>query len=557
MILVPQPRSVRASGNIFQGDVEIITKHNDDSLSNEHYRLVVSPKEINLYSSGESGFFYGERTLKQLLLQSDEKVPCVEIEDGPDFETRGFMLDISRCQVPTLKTLFQIIDTLADFKINQLQLYTEHTFAYPGHELIWGDASPLTAEDIQALDLYCKDKFIDLVPNQNSFGHMERWLQYPEYCFLAESPQGFIHPESQKHCSPSVLKPNGESLAFLKKLYQALLPHFTSKLFNVGFDEPWELGRGWSKQIVESEGKHQVYLRFLNDVHNLACQHKRQMLFWADIAMERPDLIHQIPEDAIPVIWGYESDSPFEEQCQLLEEAGRTYYVAPGTSTWNSFSGRLDNALSNLKSAARAGIEHKAAGYLITSWGDNGNHQPWSTLYPPLMQGAASAWNEEAGRSLKIEPALNQILFQDKANTLGQAICMLGRIENNFSGKLKNKSFNHCFFFDEDKDVEEALNKVSPLEMGAQTNQLDEIDNLITTANIPAPYIHFIKEDLHVATDMIRWANKRALSTLPSSESPHLRSELKRLIGRYKERWLTRNRPGGLHESANYLRKML
>ena len=557
MVIVPNPRTLILSKDFYQGDRETVEKVTEDALPYEHYQIHITPTAITLKSGSDAGFFYAEKTLEQIFLQNETALPCLTIEDSPDFESRGFMLDISRCQVPTLKSIFDLIDTLATLKINQLQLYTEHTFAYKGHELVWGDASPLTAEDIQAIDTYCKDNFIDLVPNQNSLGHMERWLKYPEYCFLAECPQGFVHPISGKQCSPSVLKPNAESLAFLKKLYAELLPNFSSPLFHVGLDEPWELGQGWSKAMVEAEGKNEVFLRYVHDVHNLLQPHNKQMLFWADVMMEKPESANQLPPSATPVIWGYEADSPFTEQCQTLASLQRNFYVAPGTSTWNSFSGRLDNALSNLKNAAAAGLRHKAQGYLITSWGDQGNHQPWAILYPPLLQGAASAWNEGGNRELDIETALNRIVYRDATDNIGKALCQLGRIENDFSGKLFNQSFNHCFFFGSDQQVEEALNKISPAEMSAQTELLDSIDEQLENAQLTSKHINTTKEDIRLATDMIRWANQRALSTLPSSESPYLRAELKQLIGRYKERWLRRNRPGGLHESTNYLRSLL
>ena len=73
-------------------------------------------------------------------------------------------------------------------KFNQLQLYMDHSFAYPGHEVVWQDASPLPAEDIRALDRYCADRHMELVPNQNSFGHMERWLRHEKYAHQAEIP---------------------------------------------------------------------------------------------------------------------------------------------------------------------------------------------------------------------------------------------------------------------------------------------------------------------------------------------------------------------------------
>ena len=106
------------------------------------------------------------------------------------FERRGYMLDVSRDKVPTLATLKQIVDLLKVCNYNQFQLYTEHTFRYSKHEAAWKNASPLTPAEIRELDLYCRMNDIELVPNQNSFGHLERWLKLPEYNHLAAMPKG-------------------------------------------------------------------------------------------------------------------------------------------------------------------------------------------------------------------------------------------------------------------------------------------------------------------------------------------------------------------------------
>ena len=102
-------------------------------------------------------------------------------QSEPAFERRGLMLDISRNRVPTLDWLRQLIDALAVLRYNELQLYTEHTFAYAAHSIVWEQASPITADEIRELDSYCSQRGIELVPNQNSFGHMERWLRHDAY----------------------------------------------------------------------------------------------------------------------------------------------------------------------------------------------------------------------------------------------------------------------------------------------------------------------------------------------------------------------------------------
>ena len=61
---------------------------------------------------------------------------CV-LEDAPVFARRGFMLDISRDRVPAMDWLKWLVERLARLRYNELQLYTEHTFAYTAHRTVW------------------------------------------------------------------------------------------------------------------------------------------------------------------------------------------------------------------------------------------------------------------------------------------------------------------------------------------------------------------------------------------------------------------------------------
>ena len=150
------------------------------------YELTITPDGIHAVASTPAGVFYAVCTLIQLLgikgqeaggrrqetapisnLQSPtSSLPALRISDWPDFPNRGVMLDISRNRVPTMQTLLELVDLLASWKINQVQLYTVHTFAYRNHPEVWVDASPMTGEEILALDAYCRARFIELVPNQ-------------------------------------------------------------------------------------------------------------------------------------------------------------------------------------------------------------------------------------------------------------------------------------------------------------------------------------------------------------------------------------------------------
>lgn len=230
----------------------------DSSLSGgpAAYRLTLSSESIEIRAGSPAGVFYGCQTLYQLLRQYGPYLPCLHSEDGPDFPVRGFMLDISRDRVPMLATLLALVDRLAEWKINHLQLYTEHTFAYTGHEAVWQHASPLTGAEILQLDAYCRERFIDLVPNQASFGHMERWLKHPGYRSLAESPNGWVSSLGHPIPDPVTLNPlHSGSLDLVARLYQDLLPHFRSRFFNINGDETFELGQGACREAVQARGK--------------------------------------------------------------------------------------------------------------------------------------------------------------------------------------------------------------------------------------------------------------------------------------------------------------
>lgn len=308
--------SVRARGHGLSDSldrVRITLSPERHDIPGQGYRLSITADGVDLVAGDEAGAFYGVCTLVQMLRQCEAELPAGAIEDSPDFPLRGVMLDISRSKVPTLQTLFDLVDLLAGWKINHLELYTEHTFAYEDHRDVWAEASPITGEDMLRLDAYCRERFVELVPNQNSFGHMHRWLELPRYNHLAECPEGFdLTLEGRTtRMPPFSLNPTDpESLEFISGLYSELLPHFSSNKLNVGLDETWDIGRGRSAAIARERGTGRVYLDYLLGIHELVQRQGRTMHFWGDIIIQHPGLVPELPGDAVVLEWGYEADHP-------------------------------------------------------------------------------------------------------------------------------------------------------------------------------------------------------------------------------------------------------
>lgn len=497
-----------------------------------------TPDQPRIEAADPAAHAYAEAHLAAL--RAGDRLPPspFRIEQAPRFAERGYLLDISRCRVPRMDFLFDLVDRLAALRFNQLQLYTEHTFAYRGHETVWRDSSPMTPAEIRDLDAHCRDRHVELVPNQNCFGHMERWLRHPGYRHLAECPDGFEHPVTGPKPHGTTLFPSEESARFVEGLLDELLPHFRSRKANIGGDEPWELGQGRSRDRVARTGKDEVYREFLERLFAIVESRGHEPIFWADIVLEHPENVAKLNPRAIPAIWGYEANHPFEEQCRAVSEAGfrDRFQVVPGTGTWNSFSGRSLNAAANIREAAVQGARHGARGLVLTCWGDGGHHQPTPTSFPPLVLAARHAWGTtvpEIGLAETIDEA-----FYANRSGHGSALLYLGEIDSLVPGPHPNRSFLHQAFFAADPDLPRILAPVSRPALAETKDRLEAVDCAGLDPRIA------------LARDLDLWAVDRCLAAeRATSGDLRLESRLEDLKDRFRDQWLAESREGGLDES--------
>jgi hypothetical protein len=391
------------------------------------YALSIRRDGIEILFREIPGLRAAMATFRQLFRKFGRRLPCLEIRDWPDFARRGVMLDVSRGRVPRLETLFDLAEHLADFKINELQLYTEHTFAYRKYKSVWRNWGALTGKEIRQLDARCRELGIDLVPNQNSFGHLRYFLEHPRLKKLAEVTKPYEDPSGEFVRRPSTLAPsNPGTVPFLRGLYDELLPGFSSRFFNVGCDETWDLGRGQSEKLCRTKGKGDVYLDFLKRVQREVSKRGKRAMFWGDIILKYPKLIGKLPKNIVALNWGYEGDHPFEREAALFAKSKVPFYICPGTSTWMTLVGKHDNALRNLRRAAQAGLECGAIGYLITDWGDGGHPQPLAVSWLPYAAGAAMAWCEKSFKESSLVAALSREIFGDPSRRAAKAALALG-----------------------------------------------------------------------------------------------------------------------------------
>ena len=370
------------------GNADIKVK-SDVSFSEDEYTLVINENGIEITVAYDSGLFRAITTLKQLIKQNGSHLPWCEIKDSPDFAKRSYMLDISRGRIPKRETIMHLIDILAELKYNEFQLYMESfCFKYETLNEYTKDLNCLDADDIKFLDQYCADRFIDFVPNQNSFGHLYSWLNHPDFRHLAVGDDttntGTINPLVD------------ESFEFVDKLYSALLPNYRSEYVNIGLDEAFGLGKFQLKELCENVGADNVFMDWLNKLaDHIKKKYNKKVQFWSDMVSGYPESFERVPEGAIALNWGYDVAESvlLEKKCSDLESKNIPYYICSGNSVWLAFTGRFDVCSVNFRTCAELGRKYNALGYMVTDWGNGGHpHFPvWS--YLPATLGGQYAWN--------------------------------------------------------------------------------------------------------------------------------------------------------------------
>jgi hypothetical protein len=411
----------------------------------ERYFLTVSADGVEIVSSTRQGFYRGGTTLKQLLLNCPDELPCMKINDWPDFPARGFYHDVTRGRVPTIDTLKRLADTLAFYKINQLQLYIEHAFAFRGMAELWEGKDPLRADHIRELDEYCAARFIDLVPSLSTFGHLYELLRLPRFERLNEldikaSQIPRCLWDRMAHYTLDVGNP--QSFELVKGMIEEYLPLFSSQYFNICCDETFDLGKGKNAARAEREGGGRLYVDFVKKIAGVVKSMGKKPMMWGDIVLKHPELISELAgDDAIFLNWDYTPDVS-DAAVKTFAGAGVSQYVCPGVNGWSRFAADVNRACSNISRMARYGKAAVAQGVLNTDWGDCGQVNLLSSSYHGLAFGAALSWDVSDGGDYGNDDKNSMNSNDDKndMNTVGE-LCS----PDGYAGNIND---NDCAYFD-------------------------------------------------------------------------------------------------------------
>ena len=393
------------------------------------YRMSIDKDGVAIVAADEAGKYYAQCTLNQIRSQAKRfgNTADFDIDDYPAIPVRGVALDMSRDRIPSMPELKKWIDRFAQWKMNIVKLYIEHTYAYKGCEDVWQDATPFTESEILELKAYCAERHIMLMPEQQSFGHLHRWLRVEPYRQLAECPQGWKCSWSMDATDPFSLCPvDPKSLEFIDRLWSEIIPVFGTHWLGIGCDETADLGLGRSKEECEKIGMPRVYLNFIKKLAELSEKHNVKAHIFADIFFLHPELIPEVPRNLVINDWGYRPDYDFDSHAKQFHELGFDFTLQGSNSNYTCFNGRSYRWRENGERLVDAAVKYGALAVFSSEWGDNGHWNEPITAIPGDAYFAAISWAPDANRNADLATALDEFVFQPGSGA-GQLLLDCGK----------------------------------------------------------------------------------------------------------------------------------
>ena len=407
-------KKVQFSRGVIKGKhfIELIKTDHLGISENEDqaYRLTINRNFVRMEATTNTGLFYATQSLKQLyryaFLQSkgnEIALPCATITDWPNFKIRAWQDDISRGPIVSMDYLKRLIPQMAECKLNAFSLYTEHTFKTQCHPDI-APTDAFTAEEIKELEEFCRPYHIQIIGNQQCFGHFEEILCNPFYSHLADTKWN-LNPAKE------------ETYKFLEDHLREVARAYKSPYFNINCDETESLGQGYARAYVDSIGAEKVYYQHINRVNRMLRPYRKRVMMWVDIADQHPEILENLDDDIFLIAWSYVDKNDFDDFLKPYKESGRSFFVAPGVSLSERVWPKHYEFRKNISNLCRDGYKNGALGVINTCWDDFGESLINSALYG-LAWGAEMSWNAVSTDERNAEANFANHFFGSTSDTL-------------------------------------------------------------------------------------------------------------------------------------------
>ncbi|PNW26657.1 family 20 glycosylhydrolase [Formosa algae] len=281
-----------------------------------------------------------------------------------EFSIKGFHLDL-RIQVMTPKALNEFAETLSDFGINTLIMEWEGTFPFKKHATI-SNAYSYTEEEVSNFISHCNALGIQVIPLQQTLGHVEYILRHSRYSNLKED-----NKDISQLCPMEV----ADNKALFTELFTELANMHHSDYIHIGGDETYLLGH-CDKCIakVEAEGKSKLFVDHMKMITEIVIGLGKKPVMWADIILKHPEAASELPKETIFIDWNYGWNINHFGDIPNLQNQGFTFWGSPSIRSHpdNWYVTDWTTHFKNQKEFIPYARESNYKGIVMTSWSTTG-----------------------------------------------------------------------------------------------------------------------------------------------------------------------------------------
>lgn len=277
--------------------IKLLTDSSRTDLKNEGYELTITPSGVTITAATDIGVFYGTRTLSQMLRQQTT-LPAGTVKDIPAYAERGMTL--CACQINmSNEWIDRFLTEMADLKLNQVLLEMKLKSEKHPDVNTW---SYYTREDVAKFVKKANTYGIDVIPEINSPGHMNIWLE--------NKPEFQLRNNAGEHQPNQLDLSNPQAVQFYLDLIDEYDGVFNTKYWHVGADE-YMIGTAfsnynaltnWAKQTYGTKATiGDAFIAFINNVNKHIKAKGKTLRMWNDGYIETE--VVKLDKDIIIEYW--------------------------------------------------------------------------------------------------------------------------------------------------------------------------------------------------------------------------------------------------------------
>ena len=314
-------------------------------------------------------FFRGLGLLVQHAASGD-----FEIFEDTHFEVLSVMIDTSRCGVPTVHSINELMDHLAVMGYGMAMLYTEDTVTLEGRPYFGYMRGRYTPDELRAVDDYAYAYGIEVIPCLECYGHMNRYLIWPE-------------AKPIKDTGTVLLARSEDTFAFVEQLIASVSKCFRSKRIHIGMDEAWDMGRGVFLDKHGYVDPVEIFNEYMERLVRITRKYGLKPMMWSDMYYRAsglpyggdPDnctiakeVVERIPEEMELVYWHY-GERPHSDDYMVRShvQTGRKTIYAGGLWGWIGHFPEHHYAMETIAEGLQACRTHGVREAMITIWSND------------------------------------------------------------------------------------------------------------------------------------------------------------------------------------------